>query len=112
MRRLWCMPVLVAAVMAWPGPVPAAPPVAVAPPPDDAVVRHYTQPLLRARLRLPNSLKDYRIDAITPVPDDPGRYEVRVRFSADTPFGATTEHEARFWMKAAAIPGQWIITTP
>jgi hypothetical protein len=92
-------------------PAVVAPDSSRAPPTDD-VVLHYTQPLVRARLRLPNSLKDYRIEAITPVQDDPGRFEVRVRFKAETPFGATTEHEARFSMRQAAVPGLWIVTAP
>lgn len=84
--------------------------VAQAAPPTTAVVEFYTRPLVKARLRIPDSLRDYRVAAITPSTDDPSRFEVEVHFQARTPFGGTTAHSARFQMKRAAREGGWIVT--
>ncbi|MDP3859861.1 MAG: hypothetical protein Q8Q73_19035 [Stagnimonas sp.] len=79
-------------------------------PPTAAVVDYYTRPLIKARLRIPDSLRDYRVTAITRSTDDPSRFEVEVHFLARTPFGGTTAHSARFQMKRAATDGEWIVT--
>ena len=80
--------------------------------PTPAEVRHYTQPLVQARMRLPNSLQDFTVARIQPSVDDAARFEVLVQFKAKTPFGALTGHEARFAMKrAASDQSLWIVTS-
>ncbi len=79
-----------------------------APSPSEA--EFYTRPLVRARLRLPDSLQDYRIVRLAPTVDDPERFEVEVQFRARTPFGGLTAHRAHFRMKRAASGQGWIVT--
>jgi hypothetical protein len=79
-------------------------------PPTVAEVRFYIQPLVRARLRLPNSLHDFVVTSVAPTAQDPARFLVEVQFKAQTPFGAVTQHAARFWMKHASTPTAWILT--
>ena len=79
-------------------------------PPTPAVAEYYTRPLVRARLRLPDSLAGYTVARIEPLAGEPGRYEVEVRFSALTPFGGVTEHSAVFRMRRAAEVDAWIVT--
>jgi hypothetical protein len=75
-------------------------------------VQANTRPMVRARLRLPDSLQDFSVAEIAALPDDPTRYAVRVTFKARTPFGALTAHEARFLMKRSSRGTVWIVTTP
>lgn len=91
-------------------PVLTTPASAASRAPTAAEAVQYTRPLVRARLRLPESLKDYTVAAIVPVPEDPDRYAVTVRFRARTPFGAETAHEAGFRLRAAADGQGWIVT--
>lgn len=77
--------------------------------PAVTVVDYYTRPLVRARLRVPDSLSDYRVESILPSPDDPQRYDIEVSFRARTPFGGTTAHRAQFRMRRAE-GGGWIVT--
>lgn len=79
-------------------------------PPTPAVVEYYTRPMVRARLRLPDSLAGYAVARIEPLAGEPGRWEVEVRFSARTPFGGVTEHSAVFRMRHAAEADAWIVT--
>lgn len=79
-------------------------------PPSTEVVALYTRPLIKARLRLPDSLRDYTVQSITPTADDPARFAVQVRFKARTPFGAVTEHTAKFLMKVTASGKAWVVT--
>lgn len=79
--------------------------------PTTAEVLFYTQPLVKARLRLPASLHAFAVTAVTPSADDPARFEVAVQFRASTPFGAITAHQARFAMKrTASNRNLWIVT--
>lgn len=77
--------------------------------PTLAEAEYYTRPLVRARLRLPDSLQDYRVASLLPSADDPSRFEVEVQFRARTPFGGVSAHSARFQMRRAAAGG-WIVT--
>ncbi|WP_148044716.1 hypothetical protein [Stagnimonas aquatica] len=88
----------------------ASPAKALEAPPEIPVVVFYTRPLVKARLRIPDSLQNYTVTAIAPLADDPGRFDVEVHFEARTPFGGTTAHRARFQMKRAAVEGEWIVT--
>lgn len=81
-----------------------------APPPPLSVVEFYTRPLVRARLRAPDSLRDYQIASLVPSADDPQRFEVEVRFRAQTPFGAITAHSARFQFRQGAPGAGWMVT--
>ena len=78
--------------------------------PTIAEVEFYTRPLVKARLRIPESLHSFAVTAITPLCDDPSRFEVAVRFRARTPFGGVTEYSTRFQMKPASSKGVWITT--
>ena len=78
--------------------------------PTTAEVTFYTRPLVKARLRLPDSLQDFAVTAVKPELDDPSRFEVQVRFKAKTPFGGITEHTAQFRMKRTASKNLWIVT--
>lgn len=80
-------------------------------PPTVAEVIDNTRPLIRARLRLPDSLRDVTVTSIAPSADDPQRYAVALRFKARTPFGAITEHQAYFSFKRSSGRGLWIITS-
>lgn len=80
--------------------------------PTAEVAAFYTRPLVRARLRVPQSLQDYTVASITPSRDDSTRFDVEVRFKARTPFGAITSHSARFQMKRAPSTADWIVTAP
>lgn len=82
----------------------------LASPPTPAVVEYYTRPMVRARLRLPDSLAGYTVARIEPVAGEPGRWEVEVRFSARTPFGGVTAHNAVFRMRHAAVADAWVVT--
>lgn len=84
--------------------------VAAAVAPTAAEAEYYTRPLVRARLRVPDSLQDYRVASLRPSADDPSRFEVEVQFRARTPFGGMSAHSARFRMKRAAAGGGWIVT--
>ncbi len=111
---LWsCLLAAVPGAFASPdGPGDAPPESAVeraAAPPSATTAEYYTRPLVRARLRIPGSLRDYTVAAITPSAEDPTRFDVLVKFAARTPFGATTAHEARFQMKEG-LGGSWIVT--
>lgn len=115
LRRNRCGPRLLAAVLLL-SPLlglRAEPPPAEAQtlegPPAVTVVDYYTRPLVRARLRVPDSLSDYRVESILPSPDDPLRYDIEVSFRARTPFGGMTAHGARFRMRRAE-GGGWIVT--
>lgn len=77
--------------------------------PTLAVVEYYTRPLVRARLRLPDSLRDYRVESIRPSADDAARYDIEVSFRARTPFGGLTAHSAQFRMRRTDAGG-WIVT--
>ena len=80
--------------------------------PTRAEVMFYTQPLVKARLRAPDSLHAFAITGIAASADDPLRFEVQVRFRAKTPFGAITEHSARFHMKrSTSSQNIWIVTS-
>ena len=79
-------------------------------PPTPAEVGYYTKPLVKARLRLPESLQDFAVSGVQPMADDPSRFLVTVQFKARTPFGGLTEHSARFKMKQAARKTFWIVT--
>ena len=79
-------------------------------PPGPDVVAFYTRPLVKARLRLPDSLQNYTVQSITPTADDPARFAVQVQFKARTPFGAVTEHTATYLMKATASGKAWVVT--
>lgn len=79
-------------------------------PPTSALVEYYTRPMVRARLRLPDSLAGYTVARIDPVAGEPGRWEVEVRFSARAPFGGVTAHQAVFRMRRAAEADAWIVT--
>lgn len=79
-------------------------------PPTPTVAAFYTRPLVKARLRIPDSLQDYRVASIQPSADDPARFEIEVQFQARTPFGGITAHSARFQMKRMASAEQWIVT--
>lgn len=90
----------------------AAPVAALSAAPTTAEVTRYTQPLVRARLRIPDSLQAFVVAAIKPSADDAMRFEVEVRFKAKTPFGAITPHQARFAMKRSRrTPDLWIVTS-
>lgn len=78
--------------------------------PTLAEVEYYTRPLIRARLRIPDSLQGFVVTLVSPMADDAARFEVEVRFRARTPFGGITGHSARFRMKRAASPGLWVVT--
>ncbi len=78
--------------------------------PTTAEVLFYTRPLVKARLRMPESLQQFSVVTVQPTPDDAFRFAVMVRFRAKTPFGALTEHEARFHMKRTASQKLWIVT--
>lgn len=78
--------------------------------PTTAEVEHYTRPLVKARLRIPDSLHNFAVTTVAPTANDPSRFAVVVRFRARTPFGAITEHSARFQMKQAFSKGAWIVT--
>ena len=78
--------------------------------PTTEVAAYYTRPLVKARLRVPQSLQDYTVASITPARDDPTRFDVEVHFKARTPFGAITAHSARFQMKRAASVADWIVS--
>lgn len=93
---------LPARTAAEPPPAPAAPTVAEA--------EFYTRPLVRARLRLPDSLQGFAVNAIKRETGDASRFEVEVRFRAKTPFGGITEHTAQFRMKRTASKNLWIVT--
>lgn len=79
-------------------------------PPTTEVAAFYTRPLVKARLRVPQSLQDYTVASITPAKDDPTRFDIEVQFKARTPFGAITSHSARFQMKRVASTADWIVT--
>ena len=80
--------------------------------PTPAEVQRYTQPLVQARLRIPESLQGFTVARIQPSAGDAARFEVLVRFKAKTPFGALTGHEARFAMKRArSSQDLWIVTS-
>jgi len=79
-------------------------------PPSAEVVAFYTRPLVKARLRLPDSLQDYTVHSIVPTTEDPARFAVHVQFKARTPFGAVTEHSAKFLMKATVSGRAWVVT--
>lgn len=72
-------------------------------------MRH-TRPFIRSRLRLPESLHQVSVPLIQPAADDPAAFEVRVRFHARSPFGATTQHELRYRLKRAQQGDVWIVT--
>lgn len=79
-------------------------------PPSVEQVLFYTRPLVKARLRLPTSLQDFAVLSIAPTADDAARFAVEVQFKARTPFGAVTEHRARFHMKATTGGKGWVVT--
>lgn len=106
---------LLAAALLW-APLPglrAEPPPSAAQafegPPSVTVADYYTRPLVRARLRVPDSLSDYRVESVLPSADDPQRYDIEVGFRARTPFGGMTAHRAQFRMRRAE-GGGWIVT--
>lgn len=78
--------------------------------PTTTEVERYTRPMVRARLRIPDSLQGFVVATVAPMTSDVSRFEVEVRFRARTPFGAITEHSARFRMKPASRRGEWIVT--
>lgn len=100
------------------GMAPAASLVAAATPqvtrqptaPSIEQVLFYTRPLVKARLRLPDSLQDFTVLGIAPTADDPARFAVQLRFKAKSPFGAVTEHRAGFHMKATRSGRAWVVT--
>ncbi len=104
----WAAPVLLMAAAANAASDLQAPTPGAAP--TSAEVIAYTQPLVRARLRIPDSLQAFAVSSIAPEPADPARHVVTVRFRARTPFGQITEHSARFRMKRSASGTVWIIT--
>lgn len=79
-------------------------------PPTPEQVGYYTQPLVKARLRLPESLQGFTVLSIAPTPDDAARFTVEVRFKARAPFGGVTEHRAKFLMKRTASGKAWVVT--
>jgi hypothetical protein len=81
-------------------------------PPTAQEVRASTEALVRARLRLPESLRDFTVASIAALPEDPTRFAVHLTFKARTPFGAVTGHEARFLMKRSRSGRVWIVTAP
>lgn len=90
------------------GTVPIAEHSSVAP--TTADVERYTRPLVKARLRIPDSLHGFVVTKVVPMVNEPSRFEVEVRFRARTPFGVITEQSARFRMKKASGQGAWIVT--
>lgn len=78
--------------------------------PTTAEVERYTRPLVKARLRIPDSLHGFVVTKVAPMVNELSRFEVEVRFRARTPFGVITEHSARFRMKQASGKGEWIVT--
>ncbi len=114
LRGRFGYPLLAAALLWFPSPglraeSPPSEAHAVEGPPSVTVADYYTRPLVRARLRVPDSLSDYRVESIRPSPDDPLRYDIAVRFRARTPFGGLTAHSAQFRMRRAEAGG-WIVT--
>jgi hypothetical protein len=79
-------------------------------PPSAAVILRWTRPLLRARLRLPDSLQSVVVGSVQRDARDPQRFLVLVRFAAQTPFGAITPHQAWFYFRPAARSGDWVVT--
>ena len=80
----------------------------VAPTVQEAIT--HTQPLVRARLRLPDSLADFTVTRIEAQRDDATRFDVQLRFKAKAPFGGVTAHEARFVMKRGSTGRFWVVT--
>ena len=74
------------------------------------MIQRWTRPLLRARLRLPDSLRDVVVTQVEPDAQDPQRFLVRIAFQAQTPFGAVTPHEAWFYFRPATQRGDWVVT--
>lgn len=97
-------------VQAVQAPPTAARAVTVRAPPSVDVVRYYTQPMIRARLRLPESLRDFVVTQIAPTADDPARFLVTLQFKAKAPFGGYTQHRACFHMKQASGSDSWVVT--
>ncbi len=79
-------------------------------PPTMEEVRFYTQPLVRARLRLPDSLRDFAVMQIAPTTDDPARFAVTLQFKAKAPFGGITQHTTDFLMKRSSSGKVWLVT--
>ena len=77
--------------------------------PTVAEVEFYTRPLVKARLRIPDSLQGFLVTTIKPEVGDASRFEVEVQFRAKTPFGGVTEHTARFRMKQTSRKNLWIV---
>ena len=103
--------VALAATPASPPATPArAPAIADEAPPTAQEVRANTLPLVRARLRLPDSLQDFAVAEVAPTAQDSARFVIRVTFKARTPFGSVTAHEARFAMKRSASKAVWNTT--
>lgn len=107
---LFALAVAAAAPLSPPVSTPAEVETRHAMPPTAQEVRANTLPLVRARLRLPDSLQDFAVAEVAPLPQDPTRFTIRVTFKARTPFGAVTAHEARFTMKRSASRAVWITT--
>lgn len=117
MNRGLALAWLLAAILLWPMGSPGQTTSTIAPAraaatagPTPAEVARFTEPLIRPRLRIPDSLHALVVDEIRPAAEDASRFEVRVRFRARTPFGATTENRARFSMKRASGDAGWIVT--
>lgn len=115
-RRAIALPLLLAAMsFLWvPFDAQAAEPVATqasSAMPTAAEIRANTVPLIRPRLRLPDSLHQFAVVTVQPTADDPERFLVEVSFKAKTPFGSITEHRAKFHMKRSASGKYWIVTT-
>lgn len=83
--------------------------VAEAPPTTEEVLMN-TRPLIRARMRLPDSLQGLTVTRIEAAVDDPARFAVEVQFQGRTPFGLLTTHQARFHMKRSVNRSLWVVT--
>jgi len=91
-----------------PEPSPPAAQARQAPTPEEVLLN--TRPLIRARLRLPDSLQGLQVTRIEPTAEDPTRFVVSLAFQGRTPFGRLSSHQARFHMKRSATHGLWVVT--
>lgn len=79
-------------------------------PPSVSTAGFYIRQLIKARLRVPESLKDFSVSEIAPSANAVGRFNVTVTFQARSPFGSYTAHSASYQMKRASSGNVWIVT--
>lgn len=72
------------------------------------VVTFVVRPIIRSALHDPDSLRDFEVLGIAPVPKAPGMSEVVVGYRARNRLGAVGYEEAKFVLSYSSAQRQWI----